>query len=182
MMEWKVLQSTYLHKEPWFTVRKEICELPNGKVHSSYFVLEYPSWVTVFPITRDGKVLMVKQYRHGLGVISIELPGGVVDVGETPLQAARREVMEETGYAFDNFEFMGKVSANPATSNNWMHMYLARDGQKVSEQNLDETEDVEVMEKTIEELKSYLRKNEIVQALHVTCMLYGLDKLGELRY
>jgi len=81
-MEWKVLESEYLFNEPWLTVKKEKCELPNGKVMKAYYTLEYPTWVTAFALTKDNKVVLVKQYRHGLGVISIETPGGVVDQDE----------------------------------------------------------------------------------------------------
>src|SRR5215210_6359600 len=125
-MKWKVLESQYLHKQPWFTVRKEKCELPNGKIMQAYYTLEYPAWVNAFALTEDDQVLMVKQYRHGLGIISTELPGGVVDAGETPEIAIARELREETGYEFTSLDYLGKISANPATSNNYTHMYIAK--------------------------------------------------------
>ena len=181
-MKWKVLESKQIFKEPWLNVRKEVCELPNGKKHSSYYILEYPSWVSAFAITEDNKVLLVKQYRHGLDVISTELPGGVVDKGETEEVAIARELKEETGYVFESIQYLGKISPNPATSNNYMHMFIAKGGRKVAEQSLDETEDVEVLTVTIEELKQLLREHKIVQALHVSCMFYALEKLGKLKY
>jgi ADP-ribose pyrophosphatase len=181
-MQWKVLSTDYLFHEPWFTVKKEICELPNGKVHSSYYILEYPSWVSAFALTEDNRVVLVRQYRHGLGVISTELPGGVVDPNEDTETAIRRELMEETGYSFDSVELMGKIAPNPATSTNYMHMYLAKGGKKTGTQQLDETEDVEVLIRTIDEVKQLLRGNQIVQSLHVTCMFYALERLGELKY
>ena len=181
-MKWKVVESKHIFEQPWFTVRKDVCDLPNGKKHSAYYILEYPSWVSAFALTEDNKVVMVKQYRHGLGVISKELPGGVVDKGETESTAIARELKEETGYVFDSFEFLGTIAPNPATSNNYMHMFLAKGGKKTSEQKLDETEDVEVLTYTIEEVKKLLKEHKIVQALHVTCMFYALEKLGELKY
>jgi ADP-ribose pyrophosphatase len=181
-MEWKVLESGYLFREPWLTVRKDVCELPNGKVHSTYYVLEYPSWVSAFALTEDNKVVLIRQYRHGLEVVSTELPGGVVDHDEAPEVAIRRELKEETGYEFSSLEYIGKVSPNPATSTNYMHMFIAKGGKKVAEQSLDETEDVEVLIYTIDELKQLLRENKIVQSLHVTCMFYALEKLGLLHY
>jgi ADP-ribose pyrophosphatase len=181
-MKWKVIESKHLFSEPWFTVRKDICELPNGKKHESYYILEYPSWVSCFALTEDNKVVMVRQYRHGLGVISTELPGGVVDKGEELETAIKRELKEETGYEFEFFESMGKVAPNPATSNNYMHMFLARGGKKVSGQNLDQTEDIEVLLYSIDEVKELVRQNKIVQSLHTTCIFYALQKLGELSY
>jgi 8-oxo-dGTP pyrophosphatase MutT (NUDIX family) len=181
-MEWKVLESDYLFNQPWLTIRKEKCELPNGTVMPAYYILEYPEWVSVLALTKEGKAVFVKQYRHGLGVVSIEVPGGVVDAGETPDLAAKRELMEETGYQFDTFEYLGKVSPNPATSTNYMHMYLAQGGVKVAAQSLDETEDVDVALYTLEEVKSLIRENKIVQSLHVTTLFYGLNKLGLVTY
>ena len=182
-MEWKVLESEYLfNHKPWLTVRKEKCELPNGKIMPAYYVLEYPTWSTVFALTKDNKAVFVKQYRHGLGVVSIETPGGVVDQGETPEQAVKRELIEETGYEFESLEYLGKISANPATTNNYMHMYLAKGGEKIAEQSLDETEDVEVVLYTLDEVKQLLKNNQIVQSLHVTCMFYALNHLGEMKY
>lgn len=181
-MEWKVLESEYLFNEPWLTVKKEKCELPNGTVMKAYYTLEYPTWVTAFALTKDNKVVLVKQYRHGLGVISIETPGGVVDEGEDEETAVARELKEETGYEFSSFIHLGQISANPATSNNYMHMFLATGGEKTSEQKLDETEDVEVVLYTIEEVKQLLREHQVVQALHTACMFYALERLGEMRY
>jgi ADP-ribose pyrophosphatase len=176
-MEWKVLESEYLFKEPWLTVRKEKCELPNGKIMQAYYTLEYPTWVNAFALTEDNQVIMVKQYRHGLGIISTEIPGGVVDEGEDPETAMKRELLEETGYEFKSLQPLGVISANPATSTNYTHMFLATGGKKVSEQKLDETEDVEVCIYSIAEVKKLLRENKIMQALHVSSIFYALEKI-----
>ncbi|MER3463780.1 MAG: DNA mismatch repair protein MutT [Chitinophagaceae bacterium] len=182
-MKWKVLESEYLfNNKPWLTIRKDVCELPNGKIMPAYYVCEYPTWATVFPLTKGNKVVMVKQYRHGLGVISVETPGGVVDEGEDPKDAIARELKEETGYVAEKIEFLGKISANPATNNNYMHMFLATGCEKVHDQNLDETEDLNVVIYTIDELKSLIREHKIVQSLHLSCMLYAMEKLGELQF
>lgn len=181
-MKWKVIESKRLFSEPWFTVRKDICELPNGNKHSAYYILEYPDWATAFALTDDDQVIMVKQYRHGLGEMSMELPGGVIDKGETAGLAIARELREETGYEFEQIEEIGKVAPNPATSNNYMHMFIARGGKKVADQKLDDTEDVEVLICSIEEVKEMLRENRIVQSLHSTCIFYALEKLGLLKY
>ena len=181
-MEWKVISSKYLHKEPWLTVRKEKCELPNGKIVPEFFVIEYPDWVNAFALTEEGKVIMVKQYRHGIGEVGIELPGGVAEKGETPEEAVRREMKEETGYEFKTCEYLGKISANPSTTNNLTHMFLATGGKKTAEQKLDEMEDLELEFMSVAEVKELVRQNKIMQSLHVNCIMYALDKLGELKY
>jgi ADP-ribose pyrophosphatase len=182
-MKWKVLESEYLFKDgPWLTVRKDRCELPNGKIMPAFYVMEYPTWAAAFALTKDNKVLMIKQYRHGIEEVTTEIPGGVVDDGEESSDAIRRELLEETGYQFESIEFMGKICANPSTGDNYLHMFLAKGGEKVAEQKLDETEDVEVVSHTIDEVKQMLKENKIVQSLHATCIFYGLNKIGEMNY
>lgn len=181
-MRWKVLESKKLFNEPWLSIRVEKCELPDGRVMPAYYILEYPEWANAFALTRDNKVIMVRQYRHGIGEESIELAGGVVDAGETPEAAIKRELLEETGYSFENIELIGKLSANPATSNNYTFLYLATGGEKISGQQLDEHEEVEVILYSMDEIKDLLRQNKIIQALHTSCIFYALERLGEIKY
>lgn len=181
-MRWKVLESEYLHKEPWLTIRKERCETPEGKIIPAFYINEYPDWVNAFALTKEGKVLMVRQYRRGIDSIEIELPGGVSEEGETMEEAVRREMLEETGYEFESVEFLAKTSANPSTTNNFTHFFLAKGGVKVAEQKLDETEEVEVLEMSIDDVKNLVKENKMAQSLHVNAIFYALAKLGELTY
>jgi 8-oxo-dGTP pyrophosphatase MutT (NUDIX family) len=181
-MKWKVLESEYLFQVPWLTVRKDKCQLPNGKIMPAFYVNEYPDWVSGFALTKENKVVMVKQYRHGIEEVCIETPGGVIDNNEDPVVAMKRELMEETGYQFESVEFLGKVCANPSTGNNFLNMFLLKGGEKTGEQKLDETEDLEVVLYSIEELKDLLKENKIMQSMHVSCIFYALNKLGEMKY
>lgn len=158
------------------------CLTPGGKVIPSFYVNEYPDWANAFCLTKDGKVVMVRQYRHGLGEEGIELPGGVVEENESREEGVKRELLEETGYVFEKVEYLGNISANPSTTNNLMHMYLATGGEKVAEQNLDEEEEVDVVYYTIDEVKQLVRDHKIMQSLHVNCIFYALERLGELKY
>lgn len=178
--KWKILSSTYVHRAPWATLRYDRCEMPDGRIVPDYYVLEYPNWVNVAAITEDNRVLMLKQYRHAAGIISTEIPGGVIDAGEQPLEAARRELLEETGYLFDDIELMATVYPNPATANNVTYLYLARGGKKVAEQKLDETEQLTVYELSVPEVRDLLVQNKIEQALHCTTLFYAFMKLGEI--
>jgi ADP-ribose pyrophosphatase len=181
-MKWKVLESTYLHNEPWLTIRKDKCEMPNGNIIPAFYVNEYPDWVNVFGLTKEGKAVMVRQYRHGIGTIETELPGGVIEEGENPEDGGKREVLEETGYVFEKFEYLGRISANPSTTNNFMHMFLATGGEKVSEPDLDHSEEIDVLLMTIDEVKELVKQNKIMQSLHVNCITYALIRLGEIKF
>lgn len=180
-MNWKKLSSEYLYKDTWFTIRKDTCEKPDGNIVTPYYVYEFPTWVSALALTEDGKVLMVRQYRHAIEETILEIPGGCVDESDPDNQTAiARELMEETGYEFSTFEYLGRISPNPSTNTNWMHMFLATGGRKVNEQSLDHNEDIEVVLLSLEELKQMLKEHTIVQAMHVTTIMYGLAKLGEL--
>jgi 8-oxo-dGTP pyrophosphatase MutT (NUDIX family) len=182
-MKWKILSSEYLFKDLWFTVRKDRCETPDGKIVDPYYVYEFPTWVTALAVTEDQKVVMVKQYRHAIDEVCLEIPGGCVDATDKNLQQAiARELSEETGYSFKTFNYLGKTSPNPSTNNNWMHMFLATGGKKTHDQKLDHDEIIEVELFSIEELKTLIRENQIVQAMHVTCIMYGMEKLGEIKF
>lgn len=176
---WKKLSSYYIHKGPWATLRSDRCQMPNGHIVEDYYVLEYNNWVNAVALTEDNKVLMVKQYRHAAGIVSLELPGGVIEEGELPEQALQRELLEETGYQFDNFELLCTIYANPSTANNHTYCYLSKGGKKVQEQALDDQEEIIVETFTIAEVKQLLAENKIAQALHCTGLFYALLRLRE---
>ena len=182
-LQWKLISSEYLLEDTWLRVRKDTCERPDGHIVSPYYVYEFPTWVTVAGITEDNRFVMVKQYRHALGEVCIETPGGCVDETDTALEnAAAREMLEETGFIFSSYEYIGKTSANPSTNDNLMHMFLARGGRKTKEQSLDKNEDILVVLYSIEEVKNLLKEKKIMQSMHVTCLFYALNKLGEIKY
>lgn len=180
MEKWKTIDSKYIIQRPWATLRVDKLEMPNGNIKEEYYVLEYPTWVNMVALTEDNQVIFVKQYRHGAGRIMVELPAGVVEDNEDPEIAARRELLEETGYVFDDISFVCELFANPATSGNITYTYLLTGGRKVQEQDLDPSEDIEVVLMDLEEAKQFLFDNKIGQALHSSALFYTLKKLGEL--
>jgi len=182
-LKWKILSSEYLYKATWFTIRKDVCETPEHKIIDPYYVYEFPTWVSAVALTEANEVVMIRQYRHALGESIMEIPGGCVDDTDASLEAAvQRELLEETGYSFSKYEYLGKISPNPSTNDNLMHMYVATGGKKVREQELDHNEEIEVHLLSIHEVKILLKENKIMQALHATCLFYAFDKLGLLDY
>ncbi|MEO8795565.1 MAG: NUDIX hydrolase [Daejeonella sp.] len=175
---WKLLDSKYIFKDSWATLRSDTCRMPSGNIINPYYVLEYPDWVNAVALTDDNQVIMIKQYRHAAGEVILEIPGGCIDKGEKPEEAVKRELLEETGYEFDNIEFLSSLYANPATGNNKTHCFLATGGKKVQEQELDGGEEIVVELISLERLKQLLLENEIGQALHTSGIFYSLFKLG----
>lgn len=178
MEKWTLLDSKYIIQRPWATLRVDKLQLPNGNIKDEYYVLEYPTWVNMVAFTEDNQLLFVRQYRHGASKILIELPAGVVDEGEEPEEAARRELLEETGYAFESIEYICQLYANPATSGNLTYTYVLKGGKKVQEQQLDSSEDIEVVVMGIAEAKQFLFDNNIGQSLHASALFYSFQKLG----
>lgn len=166
-MIWKQLETEYIFKDQWLRVRKDTVELPNGPVIPSYYVLEYPNWINVLGITKQGAFILVKQYRHGLGKVAYELCAGICDAGDaSPLETAQRELLEETGYGGGSWQEWMVVSANPGTHTNLTYCFLATDLDIVGEQRLEETEQLSVHLFSPEEVKGMLLDNEIWQSLH----------------
>ena len=163
--KWKILSTEYLVKRPWLTARRDVVELPDGRVNPEYYVLEYPDWVNVIAITVDGDMVLERQYRHGLGKTCYELPCGVIEAGETPLEAAKRELLEETGFAGGEWKPWMVLSPNPSTSTNLTHTFLAVGVERVSDQSLDSTEDIQVTVRPLSFVRELLENNQILQAL-----------------
>lgn len=173
--KWTVLKSEYLIERPWLTARRDEVALPDGRIIPEYYVLEYPDWVNVIAITRDGRFVMERQYRHAYGKTNFELPCGVMEPGETPLEAAKRELQEETGYGNGEWEELMVLSANPSTMTNVTHCFLATNVEKIYDQQLDATEDLTVHLLSREEVVGLLQRNDIVQSLMVAPLLKYLS-------
>lgn len=165
MEKWKTLDSEYIIRRPWLTARRDRLMMPDGTIHPEYYVLEYPTWVNVIAIDREGRFVMVRQYRHGLDDIFTELVAGVAEEGETPLEAARRELREETGYEGGEWELLTVLSANPGSQNNLTYSFIARGVEPAGRRHLDVTEDVEVVVLNRDELFNLLSSSQMKQAL-----------------
>ncbi len=166
MMKWKVRTSQYLYKRDWLTIREEKVELPNGNTIDSYYILDYPTWITVLGITREGLFVLVRQYRHGNEKVAYELCAGVCDEGESPMESAKRELLEETGYGGGKWKEWTVCSPNPGTHSNLNYCFLATDLVRLQDQQLDPTEDISVHLLTYDEVVALLQEDGIIQAMH----------------
>jgi len=174
---WKILSSKYLYKTNGVALRIDQCEINNGTIFEPY-VFECGTWVNVIALTKEREVILEKQYRHGAGQVMLEIPAGVMDAEDKdPLQAAQRELLEETGYTSKKFIEVGKVYPNPATHNNLTYSFLALDVEKVGQQHLDETEEIDVFLMPLDELVSIAKAGGLPQALHISALFFALAYL-----
>lgn len=163
-LDWKLLSSEYLFRRPWLTARRDVCQLPDGRINDEYYVLEYPTWINVVALTREGDMVLVRQYRHGLGRTCFEIVAGCVEEGETPLAAARRELLEETGYSGGEWSEQMAFSCNASAMNNLSHSFFAFGVEHTDTQHLDATEDIEVHTFPPARVKEMLLNGEFMQA------------------
>lgn len=162
---WKTLKSEYLIRRPWLTARRDVVQLPNGIVNDEFYVLEYPDWVNVIAITGDGKFVFIRQYRYGLDLDSVELCAGVAEPGEKPVESAQRELLQETGYGGGSWKEIMTIGQNPSTCNNWTHCFVATGVERLSDQRLDPTEDIDVVLLSREQVLEMMMRDQLKQAL-----------------
>lgn len=164
---WRVLQSEYLIRRPWCTVRRESVQLPTGAVAPEWYVFEFSDWVNVIAITEQGDFVMISQYRHGVQQTRYELVAGSCEQGESPEQSARRELLEEAGYGGGEWRHFMSVAPNPSNQNNFTHTFLATGVRRVGEQQMEQTEDIEVHLMSPAEVRELLEQEQIIQCLNI---------------
>lgn len=165
-------------ENPYFTVRADELRLPDGAIKDPYYVIERPDAAVVFPLTAEGEVILVRQYRPAIDRIELGLPAGLVEEGEEPKKAARRELAEETGYSGGEWESLGSLASSPSLKDNWAHLYLARNVERSASQQPDEYERLEIVAVPVGELLSKVSTGEIVSSSGVAAVLLALNRLG----
>lgn len=173
---WKTLSAKRLLDSRWLKIDQETCELPNGKVIDDFYTIWQPDWVLIIPQTVDGKWVMTRQYRHGTGKVSIEFPAGIVEKGEDPLVAARRELEEEAEYLGGTYKFIGEFPMNPDRHRGRFFVYSAVGVTPGGSAAQDDTENITHFELSTEELEEKIRSGEMNHALQIAA--YFKMKLG----
>lgn len=173
--EWMCLSSKNVYTNRLVNVRLDTYHFLPKDIIKDFTVLELEDWVNVIPVTREGLIVTIRQYRHGVRRETVEIPGGLISSEDaSPREAAIREMIEETGYTSDNVVHIGTVEPNPAIQTNRCYTFLARDCVKVSGQNLDPTESVQVELVPREDVFRMIQDGTITHALVVAAFAHLL--------
>ncbi len=177
---WKTINSRLVFDNPWCRVRQDEVELPNGAIIDDYFVNVRPDIVLVLAVTQNREIVFVRQYRHGIGQILLELPGGSLDSQtENSLTAAARELEEETGYVAEQMVQLATLYDNPVKDTNKIYLILAEPAHPSGRQQLDVTEDVEIVLIPVEDVLERISTGEICVCGTIAALFLGLNFLSQ---
>ena len=178
MDKWKTTCSQELLDTKWVKVRKDAVELPNGQHIEDFYAITINEAAAIVALDDDGNIILKKEYRHCYGRDLIEIPAGGFERGEEGLEVAKRELLEETGYVSDDWQFIGRTVESSAKLTNYMHIYFADHCRKVSGQHLDATEEIEVLVMPLEQAVSMVMDNEICCNSSAHGILWAARKYG----
>lgn len=174
---WRVVATTNTYEDAWLKVRSDTCARADGHVITPYHVLSYPDWVNVVAVTPRFEIVLVRQYRHAVSEILLELPCGALDrADKDPSAGAARELAEETGYVASDCLQVGPAHANPATHSNSVWTVVAINARKMGESRPDANEDIEVvLVNVVEFVQRVLSGAQRLQGLHIAALWLGLS-------
>ena len=180
MSKWKTLKSKFVLDNPWCRIRQDEVELPNGEIIDDYFVRVRPDIALILPVTANDEIVFVRQYRHGVKKVVLELPAGnFYPKQEDSLMAAVREMEEETGYTASNVAKLATLYENPGNDTSTIHLFIAHDATFKGQQKLDPTEDIEVVLIPKVEILTKIFQGEICVSGTVTALFLGLSLLSD---
>ena len=178
---WTTLSFRQILDTPYLKIRCEQVAVPNGPIIPDYYIIENRGWVGIVPVTEDGRFLINKQYKHGIGCEVLEFPAGGIDAHEDdPLITARRELMEETGYSFDDnqVELLAHMHANPTGAKTRIWWYLARNVRKTGDQKVDPVEVIENLLITPKELLQLIHEGTFAGQGQIAAAYMAMERLG----
>lgn len=181
-LRWKRLSSEYVFNDRWFKARADSCEFPDGRIIEPYYIVELPDWCNTIVVTKEERIILVRQYRYPVDQVTFELPGGIIEKDERPIDAAKREMEEETGYTSDDIEFLIKLAPNPAINNNTAYFFLARNAVPTIAENSDAFEDIDVLSFSKEELWQLIGENKLQHGVQIGPLYTALVRLGWLKF
>ncbi len=186
-LEWEEISCEHIIKDEWIDFRKSKYRFPDGSTFEPYYSYSRRDYVVIVASDEDGKYLCVRQYRQGLKEVTTEFPAGGIErndgreygksqdiSAEAALDAAKRELREETGYESDEWQHLLTVPSNATMADNYGHIYVARNCRKVSGQSLDETEFLNVIKLSADDIESLIKEGKFQQAVHITAWLLSL--------
>ncbi len=178
LKRWEVLRSFYVKKSPWVNWRIDTCRLSNGHRIEEYHVSEFPTGVGIVALTRKDDVVLVRQYRHGVRRVMLEIPGGMIGPKDrTPLDAARRELREETGYSSQNWSLLAELYLHPPSQDNLVYLYLARDVRRTLRRDLDPGEQIEVKGVPMRQVLRMVHANRVLSLGSTAALLLAREKM-----
>ena len=175
-----MLNESLLQETVVFDVKLRRMKSPDGTIEADFYSIQCSDWVNIVPITDDGKIILVEQFRHGIQDITFEVPGGIIAKGKTPLEAALDELEEETGHSSAEFHSLGAFHPNPAIQTNLAHLFLAKNCRPAGGQRLDELEDIEIHTVPINEIGKWVDDGRVSHCLSLAALYQVRNRFPEI--
>jgi len=178
-MDWLTLKDEFVANYKIFDLHKVHRKSSISSKEGNFYVLDSASWVNLIPITKDGEIILIEQFRHGTAEVTLEIPGGLVEQGEDPRLAAERECKEETGYfSTTDSVLLCEISPNPAFLNNRCYSYIWLDVEQKFEQSLDGNEEIRIISAKVDQVFDYIKSGRIDHSLVLNAFFFYLLKFG----
>lgn len=176
LLSWELVSTEHVINDEWLDLRRSEYRFPDGSTYAPYYTYSRRNYVVVVASDEEGNYLCVKQYRPGIGKVTTEFPAGAIEKSEAPLDAAVRELLEETGYESDSWELLLRVPSDATICDNYAHLFLARNCRRCSSQSLDEMEFLNVLKLSAEDIEKLIATGSFEQAVHIAAWYLAVKR------